>query len=134
MSDTLDDNTETSQAIPFRFTRLYVSLLVILSVLLTIGQVVTQWRLSKVQNELLFIRYTAFQRHQSQQIVKQALQVADATSETSFQVNKTQLRSVFIDFERHYLQSRAGRMPDLNIDLANSDTVQQLYRALQPEF
>ncbi|QJD79146.1 sensor histidine kinase [Spirosoma rhododendri] len=134
MSDLLDDNTETSQAIPFRFTRLYVSLLVILSVLLTAGQIVTQWRLSKVQNEILFIRYTAIQRHQSQQIVKQALQMADAIDQAHFQTNKMQLRAVFVDFERHYLQSRAGRMSEMNITQENSDTVQQLYRAVQPEF
>ncbi len=134
VSDLLNDNTETSRAIPFRFTRLYVSLLVILSVLLTVGQTVTQWRLSKVRNELLFIRYTAFQRHQSQQIVKQALQMADRNEEDRFLANQSELRSVFHEFEIGHMQGRAGTISALNINLTNSDTVQQLYRAIQPEF
>ncbi len=134
VSDLLNDNTETSRAIPFRFTRLYVSLLVILSVLLTVGQTVTQWRLTKVRNELLFIRYAAFQRHQSQQIVKQALQMADRNEEDRFLANQSELRAVFHEFEKSHIQGRSGTIPNLNISLTNSDTVQQLYRAIQPEF
>ena len=75
MSDILNDsNTKDGPAIPVRFTRLYMTLLVVLTLLLTVGQGLTQWRLRAAQDELWIIRYAALQRHQSQQIVKQALQ------------------------------------------------------------
>ncbi|QHV94235.1 sensor histidine kinase [Spirosoma endbachense] len=134
MSELLSDNTKNDQAIPFRFTRLYVTLFIILAVLLTGGQILTQWRLSTVQDELWIIRYTALQRHQSQQIVKQALQVTDINERDNFNQNLSELSHVFSTFERYHLQSREGQVIAHNVLIPNSNTVQRLYDSIRPEF
>ena len=134
VSDTYNDNTEDGFAIPVRFTRLYMTLLIILTVLLTVGQVLTQWRLRSFQDELSIIRITALQRHQSQQIVKQALQLIDANERAKFNENIAELRHVFPIFERYHLQSREGKIYDRNINVTNSDTVKRLYEGISREF
>ncbi|WP_080239675.1 sensor histidine kinase [Spirosoma rigui] len=134
MSDILNDNKKDGSAIPIRFTRLYMTLLVILTTLLTVGQGVTQWRLSTVQDELWVIRYAALQRHQSQQIVKQALQLTDVNERNSFAETIAELQQVFPDFERYHLQGREGKVYERNVSVPNSETVQQLYGDIRPEF
>ncbi|WP_460981823.1 sensor histidine kinase [Spirosoma fluminis] len=134
MSDTLNDNAEDGFAIPVRFTRLYMTLLIILTALLTAGQVLTQWRLRAFQDELWIIRVTALQRHQSQQIVKQALQLTDVNEQAKFEENIGELRQVFPLFERYHLQGKEGKVYDRNIYISNSDTVLQLYKGIRPEF
>lgn len=111
-----------------------MTLLIILTLLLTVGQGLTQWRLRAVQDELWVIRYTALQRHQSQQIVKQALQMADAKEDVTFAANVAELRQVFPTFERYHLQGREGRVYEHNVAVPNSDTVQRLYEEIKPEF
>ncbi|MFD2569368.1 sensor histidine kinase [Spirosoma soli] len=134
MSDTFDDNTKEGFAIPVRFTRLYVTLLIILAVLLTVGQGLTQWRLRAFQDELWVIRYAALQRHQSQQIVKQALQLTDVNEKANFAQNVAELRYVLPKLERYHLQGREGRVYERNVAVPNSETVQQLYEGIRPEF
>ncbi|AKD54631.1 sensor histidine kinase [Spirosoma radiotolerans] len=134
MPDTLNDNTKDGSVIPVRFTRLYMTLLIILAVLLTVGQGLTQWRLRAVQDELWIIRYSALQRHQSQQIVKQVLQLADASEQDHFSENVAALRQVFPVFERYHLQSRQGKVDNPKVYIVNSDTVQRLYDAIRPQF
>ena len=134
MSDTLHDNKKDGSAIPVRFTRLYVILLIVLTLLLTMGQGVTQWRLRAVQDELWIIRYAALQRHQSQQIVKQALQLTDANDQTRFAATVAELRQVFPTFERYHVQGREGRVDEHNVAVPNSKTVQRLYAGIRPEF
>ncbi|GAB3639768.1 sensor histidine kinase [Spirosoma arcticum] len=133
MSDTLHNKKE-GPAIPVRFTRLYTTLLLVLTVLLTVGQGLTQWRLRAVQDELWIIRYAALQRHQSQQIVKQALQLTDADEQDQFTTTVAELRQVFPTFERYHLQGREGRVDEHNVAIPNSDTVQRLYTGIRPEF
>ena len=111
-----------------------MTLLIILAVLLTLGQGLTQWRLRAVQDELWIIRYTALQRHQSQQMVKQALQLADVREQASFQENVTELRQVFPVFERYHIQGREGRAGNPQVSIVNSDTVQRLYVGIRPQF
>jgi signal transduction histidine kinase len=134
VSDILNDNKKDGSAIPVRFTRLYMTLLVILTTLLTVGQGVTQWRLSTVQDELWVIRYAALQRHQSQQIVKQALQLTDANEQDTFAETIADLQEVFPVFERYHLQGREGKVYEHNVSVPNSDTVQRLYTDIRPEF
>ena len=134
MSDTRNDNAKDGSVIPVRFTQLYLMMLIILAVLLTVGEGLTQWRLRAVQDELWIIRYTALQRHQSQQMVKQALQLADATEQDKFQENVAELRQVFPVFERYHIQGREGRVDNPQVSIVNSDTVQQLYEGIRPQF
>lgn len=134
MSDTFSDNNKDGLAIPVRFTRLYMTLLVILTLLLTVGQGLTQWRLRAAQDELWIIRYAALQRHQSQQIAKQALQLIDVNERAAFAATVAELRQVFPTFERYHLQGREGRVYERNIAIPNSDTVQRLYADIRPEF
>lgn len=134
MPDLLNDNTETNQAIPARFRQLYLTMLVILTVLVTIGQGLTQWRLNAVQDELYVIRYAALQRHQSQQIVKKALQLADTKEQSDFTANQRELRTVFNTFERYHLEGRAGQLTSPDIAIQKSDSVEWLYRLIRPHF
>lgn len=135
MSDILNDsNTKDGPAIPVRFTRLYVTLLVVLTLLLTLGQGLTQWRLRAAQDELWIIRYAALQRHQSQQIVKQALQLTDVSQQARFAPAVAELRQVFPTFERYHLQGREGRVDEHDVAIPNSPTVQRLYADIRPEF
>jgi signal transduction histidine kinase len=134
VSDTLNDNNKEGLAIPVRFTRLYMSLLIILTLLLTVGQALTQWRLRAVQDELWVIRYAAIQRHQSQQIAKQALQLIEVNEQAAFTATVGELRQVFPVFERYHLEGRQGRVSERNIAIPNSDTIQQLFADIRPEF
>ncbi|WP_223834083.1 sensor histidine kinase [Spirosoma profusum] len=111
-----------------------MTLLIILAILLTAGQLLTQWRIRAVQDELWVIRYTALQRHQSQQIVKQALQVTDASEQASFGENVAELKALFPVFERYHLQSREGRVTEYNVQITNSEKVQKLYEGIRPHF
>ncbi len=134
MLDPLNDTRHTNQAIPLRFRQLYITMLVILTVLVTIGQGLTQWRLNAVQDELYVIRYAAIQRHESQQIVKKALQLADAKEPREFATYQHELANVFRTFERYHLEGRAGHLTNLNISIQKSDSVEQLYRVIRPHF
>lgn len=134
LSELLNDNTKNDQAIPFRFTRLYITLFSILAVLLTGSQILTQWRLRTVQDELWIIRYEALQRHQSQQIVKQALQLTDGNDSKHFRENLVELRQIFQTFELYHIEGRAGRVKDHNVTIPNSKPVQRLYNGIAPEF
>jgi signal transduction histidine kinase len=134
VSDLLTDNVNDGSAIPVRFTRLYLTLLVSLTILLTIGQGVTQWRLRAAQDELWVIRYAALQRHQSQQIAKLALQLGDPNESSRFNVTVAELRQVFPAFERYHLQGREGKVYDKQVTVENSRKVQKLYDEIRPEF
>lgn len=128
------DNSENTAAIPARFTRLYTTMLVVVALLLTIAQGLTQWQMRSLQDELWLIRYTALQRHQSQQIVKQTLKLTDGKDLPDFARNIRELRQVFGLLERYHLESRQGLVTDYAVFIPNSDTVQQMYAGIKPEF
>jgi len=130
----LPPNDETGAAIPTRFTRLYTTLLIGVALLLTVAQGLTQWRMNTLQDELWIVRYTALQRHQGQQLVKQTLQLVDGKNLSEFLENVRDLRQVFGQFERYHLEGRAGRVSDHAVYIPNSDTVQRLYTGIRPEF
>jgi signal transduction histidine kinase len=111
-----------------------MTMLIILAVLLTVGQGLTQWRFGAIEQEMGVIRHTALQRHQSQQIVKQVLQVTDASEQTSFEENVAELRRLFPVFERFHLQTREGRTDNPKILITYSDTVRRLYAGIRPQF
>lgn len=136
MSDSLNEYRNESSAIPVRFTRLYIILLGILTLLLTVSQGLTQWRLWAVQDELWVIRYAALQRNQSQQIAKLALQIADARTPAEFNQKLNELRQRFPAFERYHLQGRKGRVrdKDLDVHVPNSERIEQLYAEIWPDF
>ncbi|UFH53642.1 sensor histidine kinase [Spirosoma sp. KNUC1025] len=134
MPDSFNDNIKDASVIPVRFTRLYMTMLIILAVLLTIGQGLTQWRLRAVQDEMWIVRYAALQRHQSQQIVKQALQLSDPNEQSKFSENVADLRQVFPVFERYHLLVRQGWADNPKVVITNPDTVNQLYEGIRPEF
>ncbi|GAA4467291.1 hypothetical protein GCM10023189_50730 [Nibrella saemangeumensis] len=105
-----------------------------LAILLTIGQVLTQWRITAAQDELWIIRYSSLQRHQSQQIVNKALQLTDPAKKDEYKNNLSELRSIFVEFERVHQEGREGRIQDRNIYVPNSDSVQRLYELIRPNF
>ncbi|WP_020607478.1 sensor histidine kinase [Spirosoma spitsbergense] len=134
MTDLPDDNEKNGLGIPVRFTHLYMTWLIILAILLTLGQVLTQSRIRSIQEALLVIRHAALQRHQSQQIVKQALLLADPSEQDRFAENVAELRRLFPIFEKYHLQSRVGNISNPKVRITNSDTVQRLYAGIRPQF
>ena len=134
MSDILDYNAKDSSVIPVRFTRLYMTMFIILAVLLTVGLGLTQWRFGVVDEEMSVVRFTALQRHQSQQIVKLVLQITDVSEQESFDENVAELRRLFPVFERYHLQTREGHTNNPKVKIAYPDTVRRLYIAIRPQF
>ncbi|MEZ0483916.1 sensor histidine kinase [Fibrella aquatica] len=140
----LNDHTNSSsvspsQAEPVRLTRLYTATLLGLALLLTIAEVITQWQIDKFQDELWVIRHTATQRHQSQQIAKKALQLADAGDSLTFLAIQRELKYYLVSIEQAHLNSRKGLVTDSTglrppriVD--NSPEVQQGYEVVRPHF
>lgn len=119
---------------PLRLTRLYIATLLGLAVLLTAGQLITQWQFDKFQDELWIIRYTALQRHQSQQVAKKALLLADQHDPAAFQLTQKSLRATFETISQYYHQGKQGILTKPSRPVVNSDSVQLLYQAVQPHF
>ena len=134
MPDLLSDNTKNNPTIPFRFNRLYVRTLILLAILLSVGQGLTQWRLSAVSDELYVIRYASLQRSQSQQIVKKALQLTDVREQATYNANLNELHAIFLTFERYHLEGRRGHLSDRDITIQKSDSIERLYRIIRPHF
>jgi signal transduction histidine kinase len=135
----LNEHTSNELNTPTRLTKLYIATLVGLALLLTIAEVITQWQIDKFQDEIGLIRYTAIQRHQSQQIAKKALLLADARDLPTFIRVRNELHATFRLFERGHLNSRQGRFvpltnPEQAQVVVNSDTVAQLYTRALPYF
>ncbi|MBO0950653.1 type IV pili methyl-accepting chemotaxis transducer N-terminal domain-containing protein [Fibrella sp. HMF5405] len=128
-----------SQEEPIRLTRLYTATLLGLALLLTIAEVITQWQIDKFQDELWLIRYTATQRHQSQQIAKKALQLADTRDSTTFRAIQSELGTLFSAIERSHLEGRQGLVRDSigrrsTRMIENSPEVKQRYQNVKPHF
>ncbi len=128
-----------SQAEPNRLTRLYIATLLGLALLLTVAEVITQWQIDKFQDELWVIRYAATQRHQSQQIAKKAIQLADASDSVSFRAVQRDLRTYFSTLERYHLAGRrgivwypTGQQPARIVE--NSQEVLRRYELVRPHF
>lgn len=134
VADLLNDNAKNSSGIPIRFTRLYMTMFIIMAVVLTAGQGLIQWRFHEIQQERYVIRQTSRQRHQSQQIVKQVLQVTDASEQASFQENVAELRRLFPIFEEYHIQTREGRAHNPKGFMQLSDTLKLLYADIRPQF
>ncbi|MBN8825269.1 MULTISPECIES: sensor histidine kinase [unclassified Spirosoma] len=134
MADLLHDNAKDGSVIPVRFTRLYITMFLILAVLLTVGQGLSQWRFGVIEDEMVVVRQTALQRHQSQQIVKQVLQITDASEQGSFEENVAELRQLFPVFERYHLETREGRAGGREVKMVYSDAINQLYTDIKPQF
>ena len=105
-----------------------------MSVVLTVGQGLTQWRFHRIEQERFVTRQASRQRHQSQQIVKQVLQITDVSEQDRFQENVTELRRLFPVFEQYHLQTREGRSNNPNGVMDYSDTLKQLYADIRPQF
>ncbi len=128
-----------SQAEPIRLTRLYTATLLGLALLLTIAEVITQWQIDKFQDELWLIRYTATQRHQSQQIAKKAIQLADTRDSLTFRSIQHDLGTFFSAIEQSHLEGRRGLVRDSTGQrstrtIENSREVKQRYENVRPHF
>jgi signal transduction histidine kinase len=135
----LNDDTNTQPTSPVGLTRLYVVTLVGLALLLTVAEFITQWQIDKFQDEIGLIRYTAMQRHQSQQIVKKALLLTDARDSLTFIRTRAELASLFRILERNHLYTRQGFFlneadPTSGQHVPNSEAVAQMYQGVWPNF
>lgn len=124
----------TDHTILFRFRQLYITMLILLAVLVTVGQGLTQWLLNTVKDELYVIRFAATQRYQSQQIVKKALQLNNSKERVDFVSNQRELAGIFNSFVRYHVDGQAGRVADYNVRVTNSDTINALYQKVDPHF
>ncbi|MEZ0539029.1 sensor histidine kinase [Fibrella arboris] len=128
-----------TQAEPIRLTRLYTATLLGLALLLTIAEVITQWQIDKFQDELSVIRYTAIQRHQSQQIAKKAIQLADTHDSLTFRAIQRELGTLFRVVEQLHLDGRRGVLRDSTGQrstriIENSSEVELRYANVKPHF
>ncbi len=111
--------------------RLYTTALVILAVLLTAGQVVTQWRLGTIQKKIQVIRYASLQRHQSQQILSKTLQMRNLVSNTDFQTHQNDFKQIVREFENSHQQSNEGQLANLE---TNSEQLNLLFADVNPYY
>jgi Tfp pilus assembly protein PilN len=88
---------------PLRLTKLYIATLLGLAVLLTVGQLITQWQFDKFQDEILLIRNTALQRHQSQQIAKKALLLNEQRDIAAFKATQKSIQQLEGSIRQHFV-------------------------------
>jgi signal transduction histidine kinase len=119
---------------PLRLTKLYIATLLGLAVLLTVGQLITQWQFDKFQDEILLIRNTALQRHQSQQIAKKALLLNEQRDIAAFKATQKSIQQLEGSIRQHFVLGQKGFLSQNSPSVVISDTIQQLYRAAQPYF
>lgn len=106
--------------------------MVILALLLTLGQVASQYRLNTIQKMVQVIRLASLQRHQSGQILSKALQLRQATQLADFQASHNELKRLFTQFEASHTQSRVGRVSETDIRVTNRSEVERLYANVLP--
>ncbi|KAB7731034.1 histidine kinase [Rudanella paleaurantiibacter] len=111
---------------------LYTTALVALTILLTAGQILTQYRLNNLQKNIQFIRYASLQRHQSQQLISKALQLRDASQLNDFRTHHRELKQIFDGLESSYSQSSSGRINEWDITIENSPKVRAMFDGLRP--
>ena len=132
--ETSDEYKHQTKPTPFRLHRLYMIALVILTLLLTIGQVVTQWRLNTIQKKIQVLRYASLQRHQSQQLLSKTLQLRNTITDSEFVGYRTELKRIFRNFETSHQQSNEGQIYDQAVWATNSEQLNQLYKNVKPYY
>ncbi|WP_229310941.1 sensor histidine kinase [Larkinella soli] len=134
MSELLNVSTETDQPSARHFSRLFIITLVIVALLLTVGEVVTQLITQHQVDRVMVIRVAAMQRHQSQQIVNKALQLSSSANSPRFYSILSELQQIYAVFETNHRYVEQGRIPGQDIVISNSDSVQYRYRQVRPYF
>ncbi|WP_234734281.1 ATP-binding protein [Tellurirhabdus bombi] len=117
-----------------RFIRLFAATIAIVAILLTVGQIVTQVVLRDLVNMIEIIRSSAWQRHQSQQLTRQALQLTQSSTKADYDSNLIEFRKIYNQFLETHLNARQGTLPHSDISVEYSDSVNMRYRSLVPYF
>jgi signal transduction histidine kinase len=123
-----------STAVASRFTRLYVLTFSGLALFIGIGLAVVQWRMCALQNKISTIRYASVQRYQSQQVVKFAMQLMQPADLVALARTRARLRTKLAELAHYHRQGRSGQVIEYNAQISHSDTIRQLYRAIEPDF
>ncbi|WP_266366895.1 sensor histidine kinase [Tellurirhabdus rosea] len=134
MTDELDVLNKPEPPSSRRFTRLFGATLIIVAVLLSVGQVVTQVRLERQVDVIRVLRVSALQRHLSQQITKEALHLTQSSDSAEFARSRENLRTIYKQFVSIYLSARAGGIPGSDLRIPYSDSIKARYQAIAPTF
>ncbi|MBO0949473.1 ATP-binding protein [Fibrella forsythiae] len=98
------------------------------------GQVLVQRQLNEQENDSWLINYAGRQRFQSQAIVKDVLLLTTASSVVDTKQVVAELTQLLATWERYHLELRTGKLTDLNAQHVNSDTIRNMFGAIQPHF
>jgi two-component system, NarL family, sensor histidine kinase DegS len=86
------------------------------------------------ENDSWLVNYAGKQRFQSQAIVKDVLLLTTAASMVDLRQVTSDLTRVLADWERYHVELRTGQLTDLKSQHTNSDTIQVMFRQIQPHF
>ncbi len=116
-----------------RLTRLYIGALSTIAVLALLGQAVIQFSLLQQSSDALVINLAGRQRMLSQELVKAALAIDNATNATERASDIAEVKSV----EALWMRSHKGlQHGDAGLSLPgnNSDAVKKLFTIIEPSF
>ncbi|MRS63947.1 histidine kinase [Larkinella terrae] len=125
---------QTSQPSARHFNRLFLTTLVVIAVLLTVAEIVTQFQTRREAERVMVIRMASAQRHHSQRLVSKVLQFNRATTLPAFQDNLADIKKLFAQFETNHLHIEQGTVPGYPVMLQNSDSVKIRFQLLKPYY
>jgi signal transduction histidine kinase len=122
------------ESIAKKFTRLYILALTAVAFLSISGQVSIQWTLNKQMSDSWIINYAGRQRFKSQQIVKEILLLTSSSVITDKAARLNDLKDLVRYWEKYHYEIRNGNLKDLGVTVENSDSVQLLFKKIDPYF
>jgi signal transduction histidine kinase len=125
---------QTSQPSARHFNRLFLTTLVFIAVLLTAAEIVTQLQTRREAERVMVIRMASAQRHQSQRLVSQVLQLIHSGQASLFKYHLAEIKKLFSQFETNHLHIEQGTVPGYPVMLQNSDSVKIRFQILKPYY
>ncbi|MGA0556761.1 sensor histidine kinase [Larkinella sp. VNQ87] len=134
MSEVVNESAQHTQPSARHFNRLFLTTLVIIAMLLTAAEIVTQFQTRRESERVLVIQMASAQRHQSQQLVSKILQLTQVGDPARFQAQLAEIKQLFGRFETNQLNIEQGTVPGYAVMFQNSDSVRIRYQTLRPYF
>nr|ARK10671.1 hypothetical protein A6C57_10210 [Fibrella sp. ES10-3-2-2] len=98
------------------------------------GQVLVQRQLNDQENDSWLVNYAGRQRFQSQTIVKDVLLLTTEAALANHHEVVAELTQVLASWEHYHRELRTGNLVELNRTQVNSDTINAMFRKIQPHF
>ncbi|KAA9357074.1 sensor histidine kinase [Larkinella humicola] len=134
MSEVVNVIPQTSQPSARHFNRLFLTTLVFIAVLLTVAEIVSQFQTRRESERVMVIRMASAQRHQSQRLVSQVLQLTRPSELPNFARTLTEIKKLFAQFQTNQLHIEQGTVPGYPVLLQNSDSIKIRYQSLKPYY